>query len=429
MSLRSSPGKLLLRRCLATAPLILALAACGQGQTFGFAPGPPPPDPPPPPPPADAGYTPPPADAGYTPPPQDAGPNCTTQSRAATPAENLTEFNTQGLPGEFACASCHLAKSPSGSGIGWGPANNPAADADWHAAVIDLADRQSASAPTATTLYTHFDGSDGTHPQDDVAKAAFTNWLDLHRNGVLETVCEEPEPEPCPPTYRDPTPAESEANFNTTSMAADFACASCHNSGTPDQSGISWGPGNPADWHAASVALAERDAALAVNQNALYTHFDGSDATHPQDVAKRDRMSAWLTYRRTQIEEPGVCDDPDPDEPDCTPIPVDVAGSETEFSTRDLGTPYGCASCHVGKSPTGTGLNWGPTSSNPVAADWHEAAYALEQRDAALDVEDTALYTHFDGANATHPATPAARDNLGGWLDYIRSPQPPAGCE
>jgi hypothetical protein len=431
--LRCDSARQLLFRLLVATSVLLA-AACGQGVAFGVAPGPPPPDPPPPPPPPpqDAGPDPV-EDSGPPPPPTDAGQLCTTENRAATAAETLAEFSAQGLPGAYGCASCHQGKTPSGSGIGWGAATNDAAG--WEAAALALEQRDSALGPQAGALYLHFDDTgDTTHPENATAKAGMLEWIDLVRNGVDEVVCEDPPPEECPSTFRDPTPAEIEADFTTRNITADYSCASCHQGKSPTGTGIGWGaPTNDvAGWFAACDALAERDAASPINQTALYLHFDETgDGTHPANTAARDRMNAWLTYRRSQIEEPGVCEEPDAGPGlDCTPVAVDAAGSEAEFIAQDLPTPYNnCANCHVGKSPSGSGINWGPDNNNPTPADWHTAARTLWDSEGLTDPTQSELYAHFNGTNATHPANADAAAALEAWLDYISSPQPPEGCE
>lgn len=206
---------------------VVWLAGCGSGVTFGIAPGPVDEAPLP----SDAGPGPvvPPPDSG-PPPPVDAGPGCEEVLLPAPSAEeSRAEFDARGLGAAFACAACHRGRSPEGVGIGWGAASD---DADgWYAAATSLADRDAANGVQVedSSLYRHFNGSDGTHPVNVGARDNTGAWLRFLWEPRSELVCEEPDAgpgeEPCFTPYPE---ADSRAYFSANLESGFISCSACH---------------------------------------------------------------------------------------------------------------------------------------------------------------------------------------------------------
>lgn len=301
----------LFRQLASLAIVSVALVGCGTGYIAPMAPGGPEPEPPPP----DAGPPPPEPDAG----PKDAGPQpdagdgCTIELVEPTPAEDLAEFIAQGLPGHFACASCHASSgNPDGEGNAWGPSDDPDNDVRWYDGAIGMLTRpdHASLSPTETGLYLGFSAGitgpfAGQHPNNDTAKAAVEAWILSREPEEVRTCIDagpapDPDPVDCTPTA--PSYDESEAKFIEVGLAGTFSsCTSCHTNRSPDGTGTSWGTTaaspTPADWHEATYTLYEREpAGFTVETSSLYTHVNGSRALHPNIDAAKTATSTWMTY-------------------------------------------------------------------------------------------------------------------------------------
>lgn len=221
-------------KAIAILALVTACAGCGSGITYGVAPGPAEPEPPKPKP--DAGPEPE-RDAGPPPLPPDGGENCTqVELPPPTQEESVAEFSALGLGAQFGCASCHTgsSKSPTETGINWGPGLAAPEPADWFDAANALAARDEAAGTPieASSLYVHFNrgpnGTDGIHPVNEDGKTKAVAWLSFLWEPRYELVCEEP-PDAGPDCTPLPYPeTDSRAYFEANLQATAISCSSCH---------------------------------------------------------------------------------------------------------------------------------------------------------------------------------------------------------
>jgi|GEM_PF-1897696 len=238
------------------------------------------------------------------------------------------------------------------------------------------------------------------------------------------------EPEPTPEPSCPPTEAELQAEFEGSTLTADYGCAGCHVGQSPDGANGAWGaPTNDeAGWFAAVQGHMAREPVTNPADHDLALYFNNG---HQGSTRSADAYQAMRTFLEFVVDD--ECD-PEPGvEPDCTPSPgVVPTEEESEVYFEDetsLIDTMSCAGCHNGGSPTAQGQQWGGSG------DWHLAFRTLYEAEMA----DTGLVTLGPAASdviniftvdsGPHPANPAAQAEAEAWVAYISTPGDPVVCE
>jgi hypothetical protein len=152
----------------------------------------------------------------------------------------LPVWKTLTLSATFnACAGCHIAGDPLGTGLGWGVANDTS-DEGWHWATLQLMARDTGVAGDNVALapfYKNFvtDAADPTHPENTTAQTELaTVYAEFRASGgtacagdpILNGDCENP----------------AFAKFVELGLGTSInTCATCHFTGTKTGRGINWG--------------------------------------------------------------------------------------------------------------------------------------------------------------------------------------------
>jgi hypothetical protein len=392
------------------------------------------------------------------------GNDCDTATIAVA---TLPVFEGSGLTTAYGCAGCHNGGTPNGVGAAWGPDSDLTA-AGWHAAVLQLAANVPVTSVAEHTLYTHFNGSDVTHPVNSAALTDMETWL----NSFLDNggdACGGGPPIACD---LNALLGDTSADYVASGLTTAYSCAACHNTGTPDGRGQAWGPNNDLSdtgWQlaVATLALADVPGLSDISSHTLYTHFDGSDAIHPVSEAGKSGVNAYLTSfldaggldcvgavgdgdgdgdgdpivdddgdgiddlidnclglynpAQTDSNNSGVGDDCDPLCMGNTFALPDEPQSRAKFADLNLPAYFTCASCHDSGTVDGTGQGWGPG-----AGDYYDAVIGHLTREEDLDTpgEDTDIARYWDDpAPTVHTANAAARQALITFLDYRRTEQ------
>lgn len=127
----------------------------------------------------------------------DAGPSPDPDPVDCTPtlpteAESEARFESLGIGSGVAaynCQLCHVgaAKSGTGQDQAWGATTDDSAG--WHDAFYGKALQESPTDVTQSVLYTHLNGSDGTHGVKAAERDATEEWLDYVLNGEVPAGC------------------------------------------------------------------------------------------------------------------------------------------------------------------------------------------------------------------------------------------------
>ena len=207
-----------------------------------------------------------------------------------------TKFNELGLLAEFQCGSCHVPGSGDLSNIDWGPADNDS----WFAPVYALAQRSDLTDISSTSLYTHFNGINGSHPLDQTARDKTQEFLEYMRDDLAPQPCEEP----CFLPYSD---VDSQQYF-TDNLLDSFTgspCVTCHVN--QSQGGVNYD--ETTAWSIAKERIEEGYTSAAATTIGQIMQVDGASYPgHSYSFGASELASTWIEYHLFGVEaDPSQC--------------------------------------------------------------------------------------------------------------------------